>query len=61
MQKDTIKEEMEMKSAEQLIREVREEWTALAHKYGFEWDKDFFEVWSVNHALVIAKTEALEP
>ena len=51
----------EIKSAEQLIREVREEWTALAHKHGFEWDKDFFEIWSINHALVVAKTEALEP
>lgn len=50
-----------VKSAEQLIRETREEWTAIVHKYGFEWDKDFFDLWSINHALVIAKIEALEP
>ena len=50
-----------MKSAEQLIREVREEWTALANKYGFEWDKDFFEIWSIDHALVKAKIEMLQP
>ena len=49
-----------MKSAEQLIREVREEWSDLAHKYGFEWDKGFFELWSINHALVIAQIEALD-
>ena len=51
----------EIKSAEQLIREVREEWSALAHKHGFTWDKGFFELWSINHALVIAQIEALEP
>lgn len=50
----------EIKSAETLIREVREEWNAIAHKYGFEWDKRFFELWSINHALVIAQIEALD-